>query len=310
MSNNLPTAIAIIGPTCTGKTALSIKVAKELGGEIIACDSRTIYRHMDVGTAKPSVEERGGVPHYMFDVVDPDVPYTVAEYKQQATDAMNSIFARGLTPIICGGTGFYARALLEGLEIPEVPPQEELRSELRELAARDGNEVLFARLRELDPVTADRLNANDLMRVVRAIEVSIYCQKPFSEVVSKSDLPFSVIWIGLRPSDRDLLRDAISRRFEEQLRMGLVSEVEHVYKRFGSCRTLLNTVNYTEFIAYIDGKTDFDSAKAECLTHNNQLARRQLIWFKTNSAINWYEFDRYSGDQLSQSVLNTIWQKR
>lgn len=265
---------------------------------------------MDVGTAKPSVEERGGVPHYMFDVVDPDVPYTVAEYKQQATDAMNSIFARGLTPIICGGTGFYARALLEGLEIPEVPPQEELRSELRELAARDGNEVLFARLRELDPVTADRLNANDLMRVVRAIEVSIYCQKPFSEVVSKSDLPFSVIWIGLRPSDRDLLRDAISRRFEEQLRMGLVSEVEHVYKRFGSCRTLLNTVNYTEFIAYIDGKTDFDSAKAECLTHNNQLARRQLIWFKTNSAINWYEFDRYSGDQLSQSVLNTIWQKR
>jgi tRNA dimethylallyltransferase len=306
----LPTVIAIIGPTCTGKTALSINVAKAMGGEIIACDSRTIYRHMDVGTAKPSMDERCGVPHFMFDVVDPDVPYTVAEYKQQATDAMNDIFARGLTPIVCGGTGFYARALLEGLVIPEVPPQEDLRKELRELAASQGNDVLFARLVDLDPVTAQRLNANDLMRVIRAIEVSIYCQKPFSEVVSKSDLPFSVIWIGLRPSNRDLLRDAIGRRFEEQLRMGLVSEVEHVYKRFGPCRTLLNTVNYTEFIAYMDGKTDLESAKEECLTHNNQLARRQLIWFKTNSAINWFEFDRYSGDQLSQSVLNIISQKR
>ena len=307
---SLPTVIAIIGPTCTGKTALSIKVAQALGGEIIACDSRTIYRHMDVGTAKPSMEERCGVPHYMFDVVDPDVPYTVAEYKVQATDAINDIFARGLTPIVCGGTGFYSRALLEGLVIPEVAPQEELRKEFRELAEREGNEALFQKLVELDPVTAQRLNANDLMRVIRALEVSIFCQKPFSEVVTKSDLPFSVVWIGLRPSSRELLREAIARRFEEQLRSGLVDEVEQVYKKFGPCRTLLNTVNYTEFIAYIDGKTDFQSAKEESLTHNNQLARRQLIWFKTNSAINWFEFDQFSGDLLSQSVLNTISQKQ
>ncbi|CAN5577427.1 tRNA (adenosine(37)-N6)-dimethylallyltransferase MiaA [soil metagenome] len=307
---SLPTVIAIIGPTCTGKTALSIKVAQMMGGEIIACDSRTIYRHMDVGTAKPTLDERCGVPHYMFDVVDPDVPYTVAEYKQQATEAINDIFARGLTPIVCGGTGFYSRALLEGLVIPEVAPQEDLRNELRQLADRDGNGALFQKLVQLDPVTAQRLNANDRMRVIRAIEVSIFCQKPFSEVVSKTDLPFSVIWIGLRPSSRDLLRAAIARRFEEQLGLGLVAEVEAVYKKFGPCRTLLNTVNYTEYIAYIDGKVDFQSAKAESLTHNNQLARRQLIWFKTNSAINWFEFDHYVGDQLSQSVLNTISQKQ
>ncbi len=307
---SLPTVIAIIGPTCTGKTALSIEVAQKIGGEIIACDSRTIYRHMDVGTAKPTLDERCGVPHYMFDVVDPDVPYTVAEYKEQATAAMNDIFARGLTPIVCGGTGFYSRALLEGLVIPEVAPQEDLRKELRHLADRDGNGALFQKLVELDPVTAQRLNANDRMRVIRAIEVSIFCQKPFSQVVSKTDLPFSVIWIGLRPSNRDLLRAAIARRFEEQLRLGLVAEVEAVYKKFGPCRTLLHTVNYTEYIAYIDGKIDSQAAKEESLTHNNQLARRQLIWFKTNSAINWFEFDHYIGDQLSQSVLNTISQKQ
>jgi tRNA dimethylallyltransferase len=303
---SLPTVIAIVGPTCTGKTALSIKVAQEIGGEIIACDSRTIYRHMDVGTAKPTLAERCNIPHYMFDVVDPDQPYTVAEYKQQATEAINDIFARGLTPIVCGGTGFYARALLEGLVIPEVAPQEELRAELRELADRFGNDALFRKLVELDPVTSQRLNANDRMRVIRAIEVSIVCEKPFSQMVSKTDLPFKVIWIGLRPSDRGLLRAAIGRRFQEQLRLGLVAEVESVYERFGPCRTLLNSVNYTEFIAYIDGKVDLKSAEEECLTHNNQLARRQLIWFKSNDAINWFDFDRYNSAQLSQSVLNSI----
>jgi tRNA dimethylallyltransferase len=256
------------------------------------------------------MEERCGIPHYMFDVVDPDEPFTVAEYKQQATECMNDIFSRGLTPIVCGGTGFYARALLEGLVIPEVAPQEELRKELRDLAEREGNPALFQKLVELDPVTAERLNVNDLMRVIRAIEVSIYCQKPFSQVVSKTDLPFSVIWIGLRASSREFLREAIGRRFDEQLRLGLVAEVEDVYKKFGPCRTLLNTVNYTEFIAYIDGKTDLQSAIEAALIHNNQLARRQLIWFKTNHAINWFEIDLISREQLSQSVLNTISQKR
>lgn len=306
---SLRTVIAIVGPTCTGKTSLSIDLAQRLNGEIIACDSRTVYRHMDVGTAKPSVEERCGVPHHMFDVVDPDQPYTVAEYKEQATAAMNDIFARGLTPIVVGGTGFYARALLEGLVIPEVPPQEELRKQLRELADREGNHVLFQKLVELDPATAVRLNQNDRMRVVRAIEVSIFCQKPFSQVVSKTELPFDVTWIGLRPSDRELLRTAIGRRFEEQLRLGLVAEVESVYKRFGPCRTLLNTVNYAEFIAYIDGKVDFENAKRESLIHNNQLARRQLIWFKPNLQINWFDFDFHSTSELSQSVLEIVSQK-
>ncbi len=306
----LPTVIAIVGPTCTGKTALSIKLAQEIGGEIIACDSRTIYRHMDVGTAKPTLEERCSIPHYMFDVVDPDQPYTVADYKQQATEVMNGIFSRALTPIVCGGTGFYARALLEGLVIPEVAPQEELRADLRALADHSGNEALFQRLIDLDVVTSQRLNPNDRMRVIRAIEVSLVCGKPFSQMVSKTDLPFQVIWIGLRPSNRDLLRGAIGRRFTEQLRLGLVEEVEAVYKKFGPCRTLLNSVNYTEFIAYIDGKVDLQTAKEDCLTHNNQLSRRQLIWFKANDAINWFDFDQYKDDQLSQSVLNTISQKR
>ncbi|HEY9677913.1 MAG TPA: tRNA (adenosine(37)-N6)-dimethylallyltransferase MiaA [Drouetiella sp.] len=301
-----PVVIAIVGPTCSGKTALSIKVAQQLAGEIIACDSRTIYRHMDVGTAKPSIEERSGVPHYMFDVIDPDQSYTVADYKEQATEVMNGIFARGLTPVVCGGTGFYARALLEGLSIPEVPPQEEMRKELRELADRSGNEVLFQKLQELDPVTATRLNPNDVFRVIRAIEVSRFCQKPFSQVVSRVDLPFKVIWIGLRPSQRDVLRTLIAKRFEAMMELGLIDEVKMLLQKFGKCRTLLNTVNYSEFIPYIDGKIDLQQAIDEAVTHNNQLARRQIIWFKTNKEINWFDFDLFYGDQLSQSVLQTI----
>lgn len=261
---------------------------------------------MDVGTAKPSIEERSGVPHYMFDVIDPDQSYTVADYKEQATEVMNGIFARGLTPVVCGGTGFYARALLEGLSIPEVPPQEEMRKELRELADRSGNEVLFQKLQELDPVTATRLNPNDVFRVIRAIEVSRFCQKPFSQVVSRVDLPFKVIWIGLRPSQRDVLRTLIAKRFEAMMELGLIDEVKMLLQKFGKCRTLLNTVNYSEFIPYIDGKIDLQQAIDEAVTHNNQLARRQIIWFKTNKEINWFDFDLFYGDQLSQSVLQTI----
>src|SRR5579883_1449548 len=152
-----PQVIAVVGPTASGKTSLSINLALRLPGEIICCDSRTIYKYMDIGTAKPTAEEQRGVPHHMLDVVEPDRVYSVAEFQKCGSRHIDDIIARGKTPIICGGTGFYSRALLEGLSIPEVPPQEELREKLKQEAEQAGNESLHERLRRLDPISAERI---------------------------------------------------------------------------------------------------------------------------------------------------------
>jgi len=257
---------------------------------------------MDIGTAKPSIEERSSVAHHMFDVAYPNQSYTVAQYKKEATQVMDNIFAAGKIPIVCGGTGFYARALLEGLLIPEVPPQEDLRNQLKKEADEHGNKYLHEKLAQLDPVTAQKLNVNDRFRIIRALEVTLTCGKPFSQLTAKTAMPFNVIWIGLTVHNREQLRQSIKARFAEQLRLGLVGEAESLYKRFGDCRTLLHSVNYTEFLRFFKGELTFEAAQELCLLHNNQLARRQLIWFRANSQMNWFEIDRIDCDQLFSLV--------
>lgn len=301
-----PLVIAVVGPTCTGKTDLAIKLALRLNGEIVACDSRTVYRHMDVGTAKPTVAERQGVPHHLFDLVDPDQRFTVAQYKDCAEEALDQIFLREKVPIVCGGTGFYARALLEGLVIPAVEPQEDLRSELNEIADRHGNLALFQKLQDVDAVTASRLNPNDRFRVVRALEVSITKGVPFSQLINRSELPFDVVWIGLTVGDRSYLRALIAQRFQLQLESGLLAEVESLYKRYGATRAITNSVNYQEFLPYIDGEILLQEAIDQCIKHNNQLARRQLIWFRANSSITWFAIDRMQRDQLIEDALSIV----
>jgi tRNA dimethylallyltransferase len=185
-----PLVIALVGPTCTGKTALSIELAKNLNGEIIACDSRTVYQYMDIGTAKPTIQERCGIPHHLLDVVTPGEVYTAANYKEQATSALEQIIAQGKIPIVCGGTGLYARALLEGFSMPAVEPNVALREELNQLAQKDGIEALHKILEVLDPVSKGRIQANDRFRIIRAIEVSKALGRPFSEVATRVEVPY------------------------------------------------------------------------------------------------------------------------
>jgi tRNA dimethylallyltransferase len=306
VNSEKPEVIALVGSTCTGKTALSIRLAQELGAEIIACDSRTIYKYMDIGTAKPTLEERAGVPHHLFDVVDPDGSYTVAQYKTAGQLAIADITRRGLVPIVCGGTGLYARALLEGLEIPEVEPQPELRAEFIRFADEHGNEKLHERLKQLDQVTAQRLNPNDRVRVVRALEVSTVAGKPFSQLIAKRDPPYRVLWIGLSVGDRDYLKSLIERRMQAQLDAGLVDEVRALYHQYGCTRALMNAVNYRELIDHFTGVLTFEQAIEQCIRHNYQLSRRQRMWFKTNEAINWITVDTISGDQLFHSAQKLL----
>ncbi|MBX9721112.1 MAG: tRNA (adenosine(37)-N6)-dimethylallyltransferase MiaA, partial [Candidatus Obscuribacterales bacterium] len=171
--------VAIVGPTCTGKTALSLAVGRQFPAEIIGCDSRNVYKYFDIGTAKPSAEEQAEIPHHLIDVAEPQEEFTAAEFARQASKAIDDISARKKIPIVCGGTGFYARALLEGLGIPDVPPQPELREQFKLLEENDKGS-LYRKLTELDPLTATRLNANDLFRVIRALEVCIVSGKAFS----------------------------------------------------------------------------------------------------------------------------------
>lgn len=301
-----PVVIALVGPTASGKTALSLELAHLLNAEIIACDSRTIYKGMDIGTAKPSPQERSKVRHYLLDVANPDEIFTVAQFTELAKQAIDNIFSRGKTPIICGGTGFYAKALLGGLDIPKVTPQQELRRCLNLLADTDGNEGLYRRLQQLDPVRARQLNPNDRFRIVRSLEVSMATGQPFSQLVKKIDLPFHTVWIGLNVRDRNFLKELIKKRFYNQIEQGLIEEVERLLKLYGPSHTLVNTVNYKEVIEYLYGRQDLGETKEQCLLRNYQLARKQLIWFRANPEINWFHVDELETNELIELVHKRI----
>ncbi|MBY0546387.1 MAG: tRNA (adenosine(37)-N6)-dimethylallyltransferase MiaA [Candidatus Obscuribacterales bacterium] len=298
--------VAIVGPTCTGKTSLSLNLAERFSGEIIACDSRTVYRKFDVGTAKPSPREQQKVRHHLIDVADPPEEFTAAQFAQLATQAIEDVAARSKLPIVCGGTGFYARALLEGIAIPNVAPNPELRAQLQQLADEQGNQALHNKLNELDPITAQRLNANDLFRVIRALEVCIDGGAPFSSQAGRRDEPFDTLWIGLTIADRGALKELLTQRLKEQMECGMLEETEKLYKEYGRSLKLLHTVNYSDLLRFLEGELTLEAAFAECERHNYQLARRQIQWFRANSRINWFNVDEISKSDLNASVASMV----
>jgi tRNA dimethylallyltransferase len=303
---NKPAVIAIVGPTCTGKTDLSISLAQKLNGEIVALDSRTIYKKMDIGTAKPTIEQQNKIKHYAIDIVEPKYFFTVAEYLNIAINAINTIIKKGKLPILCGGTGLYARALLEGIQMPTVQPKLELRAELNSLADQKGNTELYTKLVGLDPVTAGRLNINDRRRIIRALEVCLTTGKPFSQLATKVDLPFRTTWIGLNWNDRSMHKKIITQRFEKHLAAGLLKEVSNLWQNNDYRPVLSNSVNYKEFIPYIEQKTSLEEVQEECIKNNFQLARKQMIWFRARSFINWIQFDEFDLRSIMDKSLKML----
>lgn len=294
--------IAIVGPTCTGKTALSLFLAKHIPSEIICCDSRNVYRYFDIGSAKPSKSEQAEVPHHLIDVVEPDENFTAAQFAESATRAIKDISERGRVPIVCGGTGFYARALLEGLKMPQVPPNEALREELRQEEEKSPG-LLHERLKALDPVAAEKLNPRDLFRVTRALEVCLLSGEAFSKLADCAESPFNVLWIGLTIKDREKLKLLLKKRLKAQFEAGLLKEVEDLLKKFGPTQKVMNTVNYRDLVKYFQGEYTLEEAVEHADRHNYQLARRQLMWFKTNEKINWFYVDEEEFEKIEQEVL-------
>lgn len=298
-----PRVIALVGPTCTGKTALSLDLADSFPAEIIACDSRTVYRHFDIGTAKPTAQEQARCKHHLIDVAEPEEEFTVTQFVDTAKSVIDTVDAAQKVPIVCGGTGFYFRALLEGLRIPDVPPQNELRQELLTLALNDGNPALKNKLEELDPAAALKINVNDRFRLIRALEVCLVTGQPFSSLAGRQELFCQTLWLGLTFRDRDLHRKIMRQRIEKQMADGMLEEARRLYDRYGPSQRLLNTVNYRDMVDHIEGRLNLADCIDSCEHNNYRLARRQQTWFNANPLIHWFYLDEMSPTEIRQSVL-------
>ncbi len=282
-SNKQAKLIAIVGPTASGKTAYSIELAKELDGEVISADSRLVYKGFDVTCAKPTLEERQGIPHHMIDIVSPDCDYSGGVYAKQAKKCIYDILERGKTPIIVGGTGLYIRLLLENYIMPDVQPDRALREELRTFSINE----LYSKLQDMDMEGAQSIDPNDKNKIIRAIEIIKGSGKPLSEVRGvRKDSEFDVQWIG-RNYPRDILYKRINERVEKMIEDGMVEETQKLLKQYGRIPNLVYTIGYQEIILYLDGVLTFNEAIEKLKQNTRKYAKRQLTWFRKNSAIRW-----------------------
>ena len=281
----LPLAVLILGPTGSGKTALSLALGEQLGGEIISCDSVAVYRGMDLGTAKPTPEERARLPHHLIDVANPDEPFTAGAYCRAARAALVEIAHRGRLPIVTGGTGLYLRALTDGLFAgPE--RQEDLRLRLRGSSQRHTEGWLHRLLSRLDPPTATRIHANDTSKLIRAIEVCLAARKPMSEVMSRDPLTgFRLLRIGLNPP-RQALYNRLNRRATEMFEAGLVEETRALLDRYGPVKAL-DSLGYRQALAVLRGELTLPQAIASAQQGHRNYAKRQLTWYRREPDVHW-----------------------
>lgn len=277
--------IAVVGPTASGKTAYSIELAEKIGGEIISADSRLVYKGLDIGTAKPTIEERKGIPHYMIDIVEPEVEYSAGLYVKEARKCIDDILSRGKSPIIAGGTGLYFRILLEQYDLPEVPPNYQLREELKKLDSTE----LHSILRNLDSEAADKIYENDKKKLIRYIEIIKSTGKKISESRGISEPEFDVEWIGCN-FPRDILYERINKRVDMMIENGLIEETKQLLNKHGRINNLLYTIGYQEIISYLDGEMTLDEASALLKQNSRRYAKRQLTWFRKNENIKWNHY--------------------
>jgi len=290
--NNNPLVVILLGPTGSGKTALSLALAERFGGEIVSCDSVAVYRGMDLGTAKPTHEERARIAHHLIDVAEPDEPFTAGAYSRMARAALRDIVARGRMPIVTGGTGLYLRALTEGL-FAGPGRREDLRARLRQSAARHGSAWLHRVLTRVDPASAARIHANDTPKLIRAIEVCLEARRPMSEVLANADEArdplrgFRLLRIGLNPP-RAALYDRLNRRCAEMFAAGLVQETRALLACYGPVKAL-DSLGYRQAMAVLLKGLSERVAIAEAQQGHRNFAKRQLTWFRREPEVRWME---------------------
>ncbi len=281
MTENLENkVIAVVGPTASGKTSFAIELAKKYGGEIVSADSRLVYKGFDIGTAKPTMDERSGIPHYMIDIVEPEEDYSVGLYADEAKKIIRDILSRGKVPVVVGGTGLYLNVLLMNYDLPRVEPDYELRERLR------NSDNLYEILADLDIETARSIDKNDTKKLIRAIEIIKSTGLPLSKSRGIKSEEFNVEWVGLN-FPREVLYSRINERVDMMIKNGLIEETEYLLNKHGRINNLLYTIGYQEMIAYLDGVLTLDDAVDKLKQNTRRYAKRQLTWFRKNPAIKW-----------------------
>lgn len=284
-----PKVIVICGPTASGKTALSIELAKKINGEIISSDSMQIYKYMDIGTAKPSKEEMQGIKHYLLDFVEPNQRYSVAEFKKDAETAIKEILAKGKTPIIVGGTGLYVDSLIYGIEYQDIQLDEKYRQELEERTEKEGLEKLYEEAQKIDPQAMEKISKNDKKRILRVLEIykATGKNKTEQEIESRKNeikYDYKVFAINL---DRETLYERINKRVDIMIEQGLIKEVEQLLKKYSEFPTAMQGLGYKEVVEYLQGITSKEEMIEKLKMETRRYAKRQITWFKKNKQTVW-----------------------
>lgn len=295
------TLITICGPTATGKSGLALDFAQRLGSVILSADSRQVYKDFDIGTAKPSIIERQLVPHYLIDICQPTETLTLAEYQEQAQSLIvnHPTGQTNFAPpsLLVGGTGLYIKAIVKGLKIPRVRPNEKLRSQLADL----GQKQCYKMLQQIDGVAAEKIHPNDLVRTLRGLEVFYVSGKPISQQQGENPPDYPILQIGL-DCDVEVLGERIRHRTEKMVEVGLVEEVKFLCEKYGAELPLLDTLGYAEMKQYLAGDISLTQAIEATVLHTRQFAKRQRTWFRGYPEIEW--FDANASDLLEQ-----VWQR-
>lgn len=292
--------VAVVGPTASGKSRLAVELAKWLNSEVVSADSMQIYQEMTIGTAKITPEEMEGVPHHMIDFLPVTSPFSVADYVSMAKTCLQEIHNRGKIPVLAGGTGLYVRSLLQNLDFSEGDHDLSLREELTELANREGVEPLMEELRRIDPESAERIEPNNLPRVIRAIELYRTTGKTMTQHLADSrrnPSPYQVCMIGLNYQDRSVLYDRINHRVDEMMAQGLLEEAQALLQGEGG-KTALQAIGYKELKPYFDGERSLEESVAFMKQATRRYAKRQLTWFRREEKIHWLYPDAYEDFRL------------
>lgn len=291
--------VVILGPTASGKTAFSLKLALEMDGEIISTDSRQIYRTMDLGTDKISMAIRSKIPHHMIDIRDPDQPYSLADFQRDALRIIEDIHHRNKVPLLVGGTGLYISSIVQNYELPEVPPDPNLRKELEKELEKNGGQALHDMLAELDPLSASKIHPNNHRYLIRALEINLAGKRSAGEQKKKRPCPFEVLQIGIEWPN-EVLFERIDHRVDEQIQNGLIEETRALLDQYDRRLPSMSGLGYKQIIQYLEGEIFLEEAVALIKKETRDYARRQKTWFKRDSTIYWV-----SGEALAKELTKS-----
>ena len=285
--------IVICGPTASGKTALSIELAKKINGEIVSCDSMQIYKEMNIGTAKPTKEEMQGIKHYMIDIISPDERYSVADYKKQAKEAIKEILSKGKVPIVVGGTGLYVDSLIYEIDYPEIELDEKYREELEQEVEERGLEALYEKAKEIDEEAIKKISSNDKKRILRILEIYHATGKNKTEQEKESrktpvEFDYKVFALNM---DREKLYERINKRVDLMIENGLIEEVENIYKKYNKFPTAMQGLGYKEVVQYLEKRLTKEEMIEKIKQETRKFAKRQLTWFRKNKETIWLNAD-------------------